>query len=187
VNAEGGTRNSKASPSIDGWLEELAAGTPAPGGGSAAALAGAMAGALVAMVARLSTSERAPTIVREADALRSDLRRLVDEDAAAYAGVIRALRLPRTDPSRRQTVDGALLRAAEPQIEVARRAARLLALAREVGAIGSPAARADAVAAGHLARAALLAAVENVRANVTGLSDPARGAELLREADGLTA
>jgi formiminotetrahydrofolate cyclodeaminase len=175
-NAERGTRSSEVR-SVDAFLDELAAGTPAPGGGSAAALAGALAAALVAMVARLSGS--ADTIVREADTLRQELRRLMDEDAAAYLRVIEAIRS-------RKPVDDALLGAAQPQIEVARRAARLLALARDVGKKGPARARSDAVAAGHLARAALLIAVENIRANMAGLADPKRGADLLREAERLS-
>src|SRR5712692_2840613 len=71
-------------PTLDGWLEELAGPNPVPGGGSAAALAGTLAGALVAMVARLTigrkayaaVDERARAIRDEADVLRAELRRL---------------------------------------------------------------------------------------------------------------
>src|SRR5437879_305940 len=82
-------------PTLDAWLDELAGGAPTPGGGSAAALAGALAGALVAMVARLTVGRKAyaevqprvAAILAEAEAIRSQLRRLVDEDAAAYTRV----------------------------------------------------------------------------------------------------
>src|SRR2546421_4235290 len=78
-------------PALDGWLEDLAGGTPAPGGGSAAALAGALAGALVAMVARLTVGRkayaaverRAAEVLTEAEALRADPRLRGDADAAA--------------------------------------------------------------------------------------------------------
>src|SRR5207253_8890652 len=90
-------------PSLDGWLEDLAGGGPVPGGGSAAALAGALAGALVAMVARLTVGRkayaavgrRAAQVLSEADTLRAELRRLVDDDAAAYAKVSAAYRIPK--------------------------------------------------------------------------------------------
>src|SRR5206468_7309344 len=80
-------------PTLDGWLDELAGGAPAPGGGSAAALAGALAGALVAMVARLTLGRtayggvpaRVAGVLAGAEALRYQARRLVDGDAAAYA------------------------------------------------------------------------------------------------------
>src|SRR5207245_5127454 len=106
----------------DGGLEERAGGAPVPGGGSAAALAGALAGALVAMVARLTTGRKAyaavqgrvAEIVAEADALRAQLRRLVDDDAAAYARVSAAHKLPQDAPGRRRAVDEAAVGAAPP-------------------------------------------------------------------------
>src|SRR5207302_10863722 len=90
-------------PTLDGWLEDLAGPAPVPGGGSAAALAGALAGALVAMVARLTIGRkayagvegRAREILAEADALRAQLRRLVDDDAAAYTRVGEAYKTPK--------------------------------------------------------------------------------------------
>src|SRR5229473_2884395 len=128
-------------PTLDGWLGELAGGTPVPGGGSAAALAGALAGALVAMVARLtvgrkayaSAQERAAEILAEAEALRAQLRRLVDDDAAAYAKVSAAYRLPRDDPRRTRAADEALVGAAQTPLAMARGAARLVALSKEIG------------------------------------------------------
>ncbi len=180
-------------PSLDDWLEELAGGTPVPGGGSAAALAGALAGALVAMVARLTVGrkayvaaqDRAAAILREADTLRAELRRLADEDAAAYARVSAAYKLPQHDPGRPQAIDDALLGAARPPAAVAQRAVRVLVLAREIGTIGNKNAASDAKVGEALARAAVAGAVENVRVNVAALSDPARGRPLLEDVDRL--
>src|SRR5882762_2691652 len=180
-------------PTLDGWLDQLAAGTPAPGGGSAAALGGALAGALVAMVARLTVGRkayasmqgRAAEILAEADALRAQLRRLVDDDAAAYAKVSAAYRLPKDDPRRAQAADEALVGAAQTPLAMARGAARLLALAKEIGAIGNRNARSDALVAEALARATLAGAVENVKVNVQSLSEPGLGKSLLEEAEGL--
>lgn len=180
-------------PTLDGWIDELAGGTPAPGGGSAAALAGALAGALVAMVARLTVGRkayaaveaRAQTILAEAETIRGKLRRLVDDDAAAYGGVSAAYRIAKDDPRRAQAIDAALLAAAHTPLETARLAARLAALAREIGAIGNKNAHSDAKVADALARAALAGAVENVRVNVSSLSDPAAGRGLLEEAERL--
>ena len=180
-------------PTLDGWLEELASATPVPGGGSAAALAGALAAALVAMVARLTTGRQAYAAVQqrvvavraEADALRAQLRRLVDDDAAAYARVSEAYRLPKGDAGRRRAVDQALVGAAQTPLQMARGAVRLLAPAREIGAIGNQNAHSDANVAAALAGAALAGAVENVRVNVAALSDPGAGRALLEEAEAL--
>ena len=174
-------------PTLDGWLEAVAGATPVPGGGSAAALAGALAGALVAMVARLTVGRktyaavepRAAEILAEAETLRAELRRLVDDDAAAYAKVSAAYALPKDDPTRGRAIDAGLLGAAQPPVEVARRAARLVTLAREVAEIGNKNARSDARVAEALARAAVAGAMENVRVNVASLSEPAQGGALL--------
>ena len=180
-------------PTLDGWLEELAGGAPVPGGGSAAALAGALAAALVAMVARLTTGrtayaavqERVAALLAEADALRAQLRRLVDDDAAAYARVSDAYRVLKGDPTRKRAVDQALVGAAQTPLQIARGAVRLMALAREIGAIGNQNARSDSKVAAALARAALAGAVENVRVNVAALSEPGLGKALLDEAEAL--
>src|SRR6266702_2006296 len=182
-------------PTLDGWLDELAGGAPVPGGGSAAALAGALAAALVAMVARLTigrkayadVQQRVAEILAEAEALRAELRRLVDEDAAAYARVSAAYQLPKDAPGRTLAIDAALLGAAQPPLTTARAAARLIALATEIARTGNKSARSDALVAEALARAALAGASANVRVNVAALSEPARGKELVLEAEQLSA
>jgi len=178
-------------PTLDGWLEELASSAPVPGGGSAAALAGAVAGALVAMVTRLTVGRkayaaaepRARVILAEAEALRAQLRRLVDEDAAAYAKVSEAYKIPKSTAGRSRTIDAALVGAAETPLAMARGALRLIALASDIGEIGNPNARSDARVAESLARAALAGAIENVRINVASLSEPALGQVLLDDAE----
>ena len=180
-------------PSLDGWLDELAGAAPVPGRGSAAALAGALAGALVGMVTRLTVGRAAYAAVEgrtreiqaEADALRAELRRLVDDDAAAYTRVREAYRQPKDAPGRGRAIDDALLGAAQPPLATARAAVRLIALAGEIGESGNQSARADARVAEALARAALAGALENVRVNVAALSEPAAGTSLLSEAESL--
>jgi glutamate formiminotransferase/formiminotetrahydrofolate cyclodeaminase len=180
-------------PSLDAWLDELASGAPVPGGGSAAALAGALAAALVAMVARLTVGRKAYAAVEgrtrdilgEAERLRGELRRLVDEDAAAYATVSQAYKRPKGDPERAKAVDAALLGAARPPLEAARRAARLMMLARELAERANTSARSDARVAQRLAGAALDGAIENVRVNIAALSDAGLGKDLVDEADRL--
>jgi glutamate formiminotransferase / formiminotetrahydrofolate cyclodeaminase len=180
-------------PGLDGWIDELAGGSPVPGGGSAAALAGTLAAALVAMVARLTVGRkayadaqgRATEILAEADRLRGELRRLVDEDALAYTAVSQAYKIPKDDPTRARAVDDALVGAARTPAEVAKRAARVLILAKEIEQIGNKNAVSDARVAGLLARTAIEGAVENIKVNVAAMGDPTTGRDLIEEADRL--
>src|SRR5436190_17473577 len=172
----------RGGPSLDGWIDELAGGAPTPGGGSAAALAGTLAASLVAMVARLTIGKKAYAdveaqaheILAEAEQLRTELRRLVDEDAAAYEGVTRAYKIPKSDPGRAAAIDEALLAAARPPAVVVKRGRRLLALAQTIEQIGNKNAMSDARVAGMLAKTAIDGASENVNANLAGMSEPAR-------------
>jgi glutamate formiminotransferase/formiminotetrahydrofolate cyclodeaminase len=181
-------------PTLDGWIDELAGGSPVPGGGSAAALAGTLAAALVAMVARLTIGRkayaavegRAKEILAEAERLRGELRRLVDEDADAYTGVSQAYKIPKDDPARAKAIDQALLGAARVPLTVASVTATVRKLAREMEQMGNKNARSDAKVAEGLARAAIAGALENVRVNVEALSDPALGLELLEQAERIT-
>ena len=169
-------------PSLDGWIDELAGGSPTPGGGSAAALAGTLAAALVAMVARLTVGRKAyaavdaqaQEILAEAERLRAELRQLVDEDATAYTGVGRAYKIPKNDPTRAQAIDEALAAAARPPAEVVKRGRRLLALAQTIEQIGNKNAVSDARVAGMLAKTAIDGATENVNANLAGMSEAAK-------------
>lgn len=181
-------------PPLDGWIEALAGVAPTPGGGSAAALAGALAAALVAMVGRLTTGRKAyaavsdefARIVDEADRLRGELRRLVDRDATAYDGVTAAYRLPKGSDDekrhRQEAIDRALLDAAVVPLETARAAVKVIGLARRAAEAGNKNAVADAGVAALLAEAALRGAVYNVEINMNALSNRAAGEALSREA-----
>ncbi|HEX9580681.1 MAG TPA: glutamate formimidoyltransferase [Gemmatimonadales bacterium] len=186
-------------PTLDGWIDDLASGAPTPGGGSAAALAGALAAALVAMVGRLTTSRKAyatvanefTTLTAEADRLRAVFRPLVDRDAAAYEAVMAAYKLPKGTAEelrrRQEAIDRALLNAAAVPLETARAAAALLPLARRAAEAGNKNSVCDAGVAALLAEGALRGAVYNVEVNVRSLSHPELGATLSKEARDLDA
>jgi len=161
-------------------LDELG-GPVAPGGGSALAFTVAMAAAVVRMAARASAEswDAAGGIAAQADALRARAAPLAQLDADVYdrALAIRdgAAALP---PEKRDWEIGrAFVAAAEPPLEIARVAADVAELAREVAGAGEPRVRADAVAAATLAAAAARAAVSLVEANLTALEGDARVAE----------
>lgn len=165
------------------FTDRLAAGTPTPGGGSAAAYAGAMAAALVAMVARLTIGKkkyveiepRMQAIVMEAEGVRAQLERAVEGDSRAFEEVLAALRLPKEtqeeQAARAEAVERATLHAAAVPLEVARRAVQILEWAAEMAEAANVNAAADAASAGTLARAALRAASLNVLVNAQSLKD----------------
>ena len=178
-----------AGSSLDGFLQDLASAQPVPGGGSAAALAGAIAAALVEMVCRLTIGKkayaavepRAREILAEAARMHGELRRLVDEDAAAYAKVSEAYKLPKDTPDRAQLIDAALIGAARAPLEGAHKALALTVLAREIGNIGNKNALSDATVARSLGVAALMGLIENVRVNYGSLSDKTAGQQINQE------
>ena len=165
------------------FLEQLAAKSPTPGGGSAAAYAGAMAASLVGMVARLTLGkaryarvrERMESIASEADFARTALLRDVSRDSLAFEAVMTARRLPKGTPQELSTREAALLeatiRAGSVPLEVARLAAVVMELAAEVAEVGNLSAITDAASGAALARAALTAAALNVHVNSRDVKD----------------
>ena len=168
---------------VGDFIGQLATGAPAPGGGSASALAGAMGAALVQMVVALTTG-RADAADLEDDlrelgvaaaGFQSELLQLVEIDAAAYGSVIAARRLPRETElereSRRVQIDAAVREATRSPLTIAERANEVLKLAERLAPIGSRNAISDAGVAGLLAAAALRGGALNVRINLPFLSD----------------
>ena len=157
---------------LDEFLDALAATTPAPASGAAAAVVGAMAAELVAMTARATTGwADAPGIAAQARGLASRLRPLAAADAAAFA---RVLELRADASSDRRDLGPALERSADIPLEIAdacAATAELAALAAE-RAVGHE--RADAVAAAALAEGATRAAAALVFANLTTISGDGR-------------
>jgi formiminotetrahydrofolate cyclodeaminase len=176
------------------FLDELAAAQPEPGGGSAAALAVALAAALCAMTAELSARHLADAPRLAADS-RGLLRRaapLAQADADAYAGVLATRRAPGQPAGRprEERLSAALARASEVPLEVADLGDRVAALAAAIADRGNPAVRGDALAAARLAAAAAQAAAALVRINLAGTPDdprPARATRLAARAARLAA
>jgi formiminotetrahydrofolate cyclodeaminase len=156
--------------------ERLASREPVPGGGSASAIAGAMAAGLVAMVAELTLGRPGADdawITRIRDGARERMSRLLalaQQDAAAYDAVVRARRLPReTDGQRAEraaAVRAATLEATRVPLSAAEVAVEVAELAAAIAPIGNPNAVSDAGVATHLAGAALHGALLNVRINL---------------------
>ncbi|HYY34560.1 MAG TPA: cyclodeaminase/cyclohydrolase family protein [Gaiellaceae bacterium] len=167
-----------SSESLRGFCDTVAAETPAPGGGSVAAIVAGFGAALAAMVARFSTEqwEEAPGAVAQAEALRARLLPLADEDARAYESVLVALRLPRElQPEARDAAIGeALSRAADVPLAIAETALDVSSLAAELAERGNPNLRGDAATAALLGEAAVRATANLVEINLSMRADDER-------------
>ncbi|MBN8637652.1 MAG: glutamate formimidoyltransferase [Anaerolineae bacterium] len=169
------------------FLNALASADPTPGGGSAAAYAGAMAAGLVAMVARVTVGKkkyadveaRMLEIIPQAETLRAELDKGVQRDADAFTAVIDAFKLPKDAPERPAAIEEATLNAARIPLNAAETALKVLALAAEVAETGNLNAVSDAGSAGSLAHTAIYAAGLNVKINAKSLTDRAAAAELV--------
>jgi formiminotetrahydrofolate cyclodeaminase len=159
---------------LDLYLERLASDAPTPGGGSAAAVVGALAAGLIAMVARISArnpkhAQSAGPIVTRADELRAELDRARERDESAFEDVVAAQALPKRDASesaaRQSALQTALAHAAEEPLSAAVLVLEVLRLADGLLEVSSRDLVSDVGCAAEFANAAVLACAYNVRVN----------------------
>lgn len=181
---------------LDTFRRVLDPGDNSTGGGSASAIAGAMAGALVAMVARLSVRPDAAEPAAFYEGIAAEGTRLSHEllagshaDAAAFDAVVAAYRLPKADEAqiaaRRHAIQSAMVSATHAPLANARRCSHVLHLARQLEGRSNPKAASDLVCAVALAHAGLQGCIANVEINLGGIRDQGTVAELRSEAAGL--
>jgi len=166
---------------IKQFLDQLASATPTPGGGSAAALAGALSASLVAMVAGLSfgrgelKEKEAKEIKKRALAIQKRLLRAVDEDARSFDGVMAAFRLPKATEKERlhrsRVIQRAYRKATVTPRVVCEESIQLLQFCNTLGLKGNPNAWSDTGAGAFLANAALQGGILNIRINLTSIQD----------------
>ena len=183
--------------SLREFLEALASQAPTPGGGTAAAIAGAMGAGLAEMVASLTLSrekfasahEAVRPIAEAASAARVEFLSLAREDSEAYDAVVAARRLPKATEeekaARSLRLGEANRGATEVPMRTARTAVRLLEFLPELVEKGNPGAASDAGAAALLLEAAAEGALLNVGINLSGVEDAAFVSEMQRETAGL--
>ena len=169
--------------SLHDFTENLASDRPAPGGGSVAALAGALAAALCAMVSRLTVGKEKyrdawadmERVRDRADQLVTRLLGLVDQDSQAYNEVLAAFKMPKGDDAqksaRRAAIETAMKQASEIPMETLRTIAQLETLIGEVMDKGNPNCITDAGVAAQLIRTAAFGAAYNARINWSGIND----------------
>ena len=178
---------------LHGLLEQVAAPTPTPGGGTLAAIAGALATALATMVANLTIgkkkyADREPalrSLKARTEALRATLLGLARKDSEAFEAVLAVRRLPQGTPEqdveRSARLAAAELEAARVPLATAAACTEVVELAAEAARSGNPNAVTDAGVAGLLAAAGAEGALLNVEINLKALSPSADKEDVQRE------
>jgi glutamate formiminotransferase/formiminotetrahydrofolate cyclodeaminase len=182
---------------LRGFVNELSMDSPAPGGGSVAALCGALSSALSAMVANLTVGKKGYEKVREemivtavrAQALKDMFLEAVDRDTRAFNKVMEAFRLPKTTPEQALEKDRAIEEANKEAtlvpLEVLAQAAEAAALASRAAARGNKNSVSDAGVAGLAAQAAGEGAYDNILINLAGIKDRKFVGDVRRRAERL--
>jgi len=174
----------------NGFVDDVASSSPAPGGGSVAAASGMLAAALVAMVGRLTIGKakytevqpKMETIISQADHLRTELGKLIQKDADAFNAIMAARKKPKDteeEKRARQTAIAAATKiACRVPLEVATKALEVVLLAREVIEFGNVNSVTDGGVGARMAHTAVHSAGWNVKINLGGLEDEAFVSEM---------
>jgi formiminotetrahydrofolate cyclodeaminase len=172
---------------LNDFLSELSSDSPTPGGGSVAALSGALAAALASMVANLTVGKKKyadvqgeiEAVLAKTEGLRLELTQLMDEDAAAFDKVMVAMKLPKeTDEekaARTEAMQAALVDAAMVPLAVMEKCVEVIGLAQVAAEKGNKNAVSDAGVAALMGRAGAHAAKLNVMINLGWITDPEHG------------
>jgi len=164
---------------LDSFLEKLASKEPVPGGGGAAALAGALGIALGNMVGSLTTGKKKYADVEEeiialnekADALRRELLELIEKDAQVFEPLSKAYSIPKDDPTRGQVMAVVLREASEVPLAIMKKCCKAIDLIEVYAQKGSALAISDAGCGVSICRAALESAALNVYINTKSMED----------------
>jgi methenyltetrahydrofolate cyclohydrolase len=171
--------------SVEKFLDELASGHPTPGGGSAAAIMGAMGAALVSMVCNVTIGKKGyegveaemKAVLQESERVRRRLTAMVAEDIAAFDSIMAAYKLPKTTDEdktmRAAAIQAGLRRATETPLDCARVCAEIIALARRASEHGYLNVISDGGVGVLAGFTALRSAALNVYINAPALKDRA--------------
>jgi formiminotetrahydrofolate cyclodeaminase len=169
--------------SLSQFLDEVASRSPAPGGGSVAALSGALGTALVSMVCHLTIGKKKyadvqqemETVLRQSEELRTSFSELVQEDTGAFDSVMKAFSLPKETEEEKtkrvSAIEDATKKATLVPLKVMELCAEALSLTKIVAEKGNPNSISDAGVSALMLHAACEGAALNVRTNVGTLRD----------------
>ena len=181
------------SMTVERFADEVSSNSPAPGGGSAAALAGSLGAALAAMVANLTVGKAgyesawasSSALAERAQAVKAGLLRAVDDDTRAFDEVLAAMRLPKGTDGEKATRAAAIAAAYEKATAVPLLTARLclqaIELAEEAAMTGNRNSISDGGVGALLAKAGLESALLNVRINLPSVREGAFKAATIAE------
>ena len=182
---------------IEEFAKVTASDAPAPGGGSVAAAAGSLAGALAEMVANLTIGKEkyaeAENEMRElaekGQAIREKLIADIQRDSSSFNLYMAALRMPKDTEeekaARREAMQRGLKEAAVVPLSVAETAAEIFPLAEAAVARGNANAVTDGLVSAMMARTAVLSALLNVKINLNSIKDEAFRADMEKQVKGL--
>jgi glutamate formiminotransferase/formiminotetrahydrofolate cyclodeaminase len=166
---------------VEPFIEQLAAPTATPGGGSAAAASGAMAAGLASMVASMSRGKKAylqyelelSAAIARLSHLKEELKTAIDADAESYNAVMKAYKQAKESANADGIIDAALKDATSVPLRVAEQAREVAGVVEKLRPITNPNMKSDLTTASALARAAIEGALANVEINIESLKDQA--------------
>ncbi len=175
---------------VEPFVEQLAAPTATPGGGSAAAASGAMAAGLASMVASMSRGKKAylqyerelSEAIARLSQLREELKAAIDADAESYNAVMKAYKQAKVSANGDGVIDSALKQATKVPLSVAERAREVAGIAERLRPITNPNMKSDLTTSLALAKAAIEGALANVEINLASVKDEGFAAEVRRKA-----
>jgi len=174
-----------ASKTIKGFLSETASSSPAPGGGSVAALSGALGTALSSMVCNLTigkekykdVEDEIKKVLTKSEKLRKELTILIDEDTEAFNDVIKAFKMPKETDEQKKKRSNAIQEgyktAAAVPLKTAETCEQILDIAVVLAKIGNQNSITDAAVSALMAKAGVESAILNVRINLGSIKDEA--------------
>jgi len=185
--------------SVDKFLDDLAASAPTPGGGSAAAIMGAMGAALISMVCNVTLGKKGQdaaaaemhAVLVESEKLRARLTAMVAEDIAAFDGLMGAYRLPKSSDEektrRNEAIQLSLRAATETPLACARACSQVITVSQRAAEHGYAGVISDAGVGVLAANSALRGAALNVYINAPSLKDRAFADQAVAEVEALQA
>ncbi len=172
-----------ASMKVNGFLSELASSSPAPGGGSVAALAGSLGAALSSMVCNLTigkekyadVQDEIKETLKKSEQLRKDLTKLIDEDTEAFNDVMKAFKMPKDTEGqkkkRSKAIQDGYKTAAKVPLKTAKTCEKILDVALVIAEKGNQNSITDAAVSALMAQAGVESAILNVKINLGSIKN----------------